>query len=112
MSNCCPSCGYNLRADEVIERGRWRLDPRGSAYYNGARLRLSKTQSIILHDIAASRGREVTREALLGRTSDGENLNNVCAQVCRLRQRLARLGVPDPIQSRWGAGYYWRDGGA
>ena len=111
MTHTCPSCGFNLAKDEMVERDGWLLDPRGSAWLNGAEVPLSSGQAVILHTVGGESPRWVRTEALLNRASNSERENTVAVQMCIIRRRLRELGIAPPIESRHmrhGGGYRWK----
>lgn len=109
MSGMCPSCGFNLQRDVEIVAGDWRIDPREGTFYAGERVAgISVIQSGILHTLAKSAGRNVTVEALGNRHSSGDNTENIMrVQICRMRNRMSKLGLRPPFETVHGCGYRW-----
>jgi DNA-binding response OmpR family regulator len=105
--NCCPSCGFNLARDEIVESGDWRLDPRGEIYHAGRLVRLPPAINILIHSIAAADGRVMGVEALENRIGTESNGNIITVYVSRFRTLLRELGIPDPIKTVWGKGWRW-----
>ncbi len=103
----CPSCGYNAHKDRVIERDGFVVDPSGKVTYLGNIVRMTPGQRALLHSVAAGNGRVIKGEALLNRISDGETVNLVAVLISNLRRALIAKGIPSPIQTAWGSGYYW-----
>lgn len=99
----CPSCGYNLRADQPIERGPWRLLP-DEARFHGVRVALVGAETIILYTLAAAAPRAVTHEVLANRSSGSSSMASTKTRVARIRDKL---GDQCPIESEYGIGYRW-----
>lgn len=104
VSAFCPHCGYNLRADEPIVSGVWRITPY-SVEYNGRLIPLTASQNIMLHSIAAAGGEPVKPRVLAERIDSNTDGNVV--QVLMVRIRKALPGVP--IKTVWNAGYRWTE---
>ena len=110
ITNCCPSCGYNLRNDLMIERDKYVIDPRGAVTYRRIPVALTPTMISIMHTLAKANGRTVPSDAIMNRCTDTDRLNpssNLKAHVQYLRNRLKEAGLPNPIQTKRGQGYYW-----
>lgn len=108
MTDLCPSCGFNLRADEALAIGDWHLDPRGLVSFKGKRVLLRPAQCQILLAIARAKGRPLSSETLLARTSYSDFTNTVASQISRMRKTLRAEGIPDPIESiHKPGGYRW-----
>lgn len=107
MTHFCPSCGFNLRNDEVVERDGFRLDPRGLAEFEGRYIDIPVGYALILHALASNEGRAVSLSTLLSRVSDGDYPQFVAVLVCRMRRTLQEAGIPNPIQTVYGRGYRW-----
>jgi DNA-binding response OmpR family regulator len=105
----CPCCGFNFEADEPIERDGFVIDPSRAVVWDGAEITMSPGERGILYALAKADGHKVTSDALLNRISYRENSNIVAVLVCRIRKRLSRAGVPDPILSGSPSapGYRW-----
>lgn len=108
MTAFCPSCGLDLRRDELIERDGFTFDPRGAAFFGGKALRLTRAEIGILQTLAKAEGRPVVAGAISGRVGNGGGGDSIRTIICKLRHRLADLAIPDPIESVWGRGYRWR----
>lgn len=106
--NICPSCGYNLAADEPLIVGDWHLDPRGTVSFKGQRLLLRPSWAHILTSLARAGGRTLSAEVLLSRTSDSEIINTLSSQISQMRKVFRASSVPDPIETTWHQGYRWR----
>ncbi|WP_375249520.1 winged helix-turn-helix domain-containing protein [Sphingomonas sp.] len=103
----CPSCGFNLHADELLTDGPFSVDPRGEVLFEGQPLRLAGSAARILLALLRAGGRTVTPEALLSRARDGESANLISVHVHRIRRVLRAAGAPCPIQTVRGLGYRW-----
>lgn len=104
---CCPSCGFNLTRDEIVEIDGWRIDPRGIAEYDGRAIHFAPAQLIILHSIAMMRGRIAARDAILNRMGTEAEPNILSVLVCRIRRTINAAGIPSPIKTVCGRGYRW-----
>lgn len=103
MTDLCPSCGYNLKRDEPIQRGEWTLEPI-STWFRGIRLRITPSESGFLHTLAKAGGRPLARDVMGARLSDGEVPGDVMtAYACRLRRKLEQV----PFETVHGHGYRW-----
>jgi DNA-binding response OmpR family regulator len=114
MTPNCPSCGYNLANDQVIERDGFAIDPRGLVVYNGRAVKgLIPTDVCIFHSIAKNQGRPINISALTERCCDEDtDVGRVYNAVCRIRHALNLQDIPDPIKtltaySNAQGGYYW-----
>jgi two-component system cell cycle response regulator CtrA len=79
---------------------------------NGKRIRLSDSLYSVLELLAIHHGRLVTRDMLAERLYgqvDGPSPKVIDIFICKLRQRLARLGADNLIHTVWGRGYVMRD---
>lgn len=100
----CPSCGYNFRKDEPVERDGWRLTPH-SAEFNGRSLALANPMYGLLYAVAASK-LPVSAEAIGNRISASDDPRNIAAvYMSRLRKQL---GDSLPIETIYGSGYRWK----
>jgi DNA-binding response OmpR family regulator len=112
MTAHCPSCGYNLVPEKVVELGAMRFDPRGDACFHGEKLRLSPSEHILLGTLLASAGKFVSVDVLMNRLgSEGEN-KVVDVYITRLRKKLRAI---DPgarhIEANYGCSRRWVDEG-
>jgi len=107
VSHICPSCGYNLARDEVIDRDGFMLDPRGAAQFHGDDLGLTLAEALTLYTVAQAKGRPVSREAILTRVSDSEDPNVVSVFLLRARRKLVEHSAPNPVRSLHGRGLAW-----
>jgi DNA-binding response OmpR family regulator len=100
----------NDLADETIEIGGLRIEPRQfQAYLDGRSAGLTPTEFRVLHMLAASRGRVLSREELLRRIWGREQApRDRTVDVCikRLRDKIDRRSHDRTfIQTRFGIGY-------
>lgn len=104
----CPSCGYNLERDPVVESGLWRLDPiAGEAYHHNRKVRLSAQQFGILYACSAARGGLITRDMLMSRLGSDAETNTLSVQLSRIRNACREVGAAMPIETVWGKGLRW-----
>jgi len=109
MTAICPHCQYDLKADEVIKRDGFTLDPRGAVTYNGKEIKLTKAQKCILFSLAKADGRRLSSYDLADRCCYYETAhvsNAIKMHISLLRKRLS--GLPCPVQNEHGVGYYWK----
>lgn len=103
MIGLCPHCGFNLAADEPLERGPWRLEV-ASAYLSGDRVDLTPQEAGFLHTLAKANGRPVAAATIGARISSSESGYKIAGVIaCRLRQKLSN----PPFTTAFGAGYRW-----
>jgi DNA-binding response OmpR family regulator len=96
--------------DETIEIGRLRIEPRHfQAYLDGRSACLTPTEFRVLHLLAVSRGRVLSREELLRRIwgrSQAPRDRTVDVCIKRLRDKIDRRSPEQTfIQTRFGVGY-------
>lgn len=109
MGRFCPSCGFNLVADEPVAIGPWFISP-SEVLHEGQMLRLTPSERILLHSLATMRGRVVKQSALYERMgAESEQPHIVTVYACRVRATCRTLGIADPIETIWGSGYRWRE---
>lgn len=107
MNGICPSCGFNLSADEVIERDGFTVDPRGTLKFEGRQVEhLSPFMTGIILAVARAGDRTLSIEAIQNRITESHT-NIVQVMVCRIRKILAAQSVPCPITTVRGRGYAW-----
>lgn len=110
MTPICPHCGYDLRADEMIELDGFHIDPRGTIAFAGRQLPLNLSSVVILATLAKAAPRMVRSSVLIDRIGgDGDDLRGTLySQVRRLRRTLTAIGAPVPVASvRRSGGYRW-----
>ena len=109
MSAMCPSCGYNLKADEPVEIGDWRIVPREGAFFRDQLAFKRHSWTDVLLALARESGRSVATEMLLARISDSERNNTLSSQLSQMRRHLKAKGIPCPISSKTGrdSSYWW-----
>lgn len=108
MGQFCPSCGFNLVADEPVSIGAWSVSP-SEVLCDGREVRMTPSERILLHSLAAMRGRVVKDSAILERIGSEAEGHVVNVFACRIRTACRKAGVPDPIETVWGSGYRWRE---
>ena len=107
MSHICPSCGYNLSRDEVIDRDGFMLDPRGAAQFHGDDLGLTLAEALTLYAIASANGRPISHKTIASRVSDSNDAEVARIFVLRARRKLTVHDAPDPVRTMRGRGYAW-----
>jgi len=107
VSHICPSCGFNLARDEVIDRDGFMLDPRAAAHFHGDDLGLTIAEALTLYTVAAAHGRYVSREAVATRVSDSYDPNIASVFLTRARRKLVEHHAPNPVRSSRGRGFAW-----
>jgi len=103
----CPSCGFNLDRDKVLQLDGFTLDPRGEVHFGETRVELSHHEALVMHTVAAAAGRPVKTETIACRVSDGEDPHCASVFIHRARRRLLAAGIPNPIQTAFRRGYRW-----
>ena len=80
----------------------------GRLYYQGEQLELTRNELRIMEMLMESRGKLVSREALMTRLWESDDFvdeNTLAVNIARLLKQLASLGVNDLIHTRKGMGY-------
>jgi len=103
----CPSCGFNLDRDEVLQLDGFVLDPRGMIAFQGSPVLMTHHEAMAMHTVASANGRPVKTETISQRISDGEDPHCASVFIHRARRRLLAAGVPNPIQTAFRRGYRW-----
>ena len=96
----CHACGANLEAEQPVEFGPLRVDPRGEAHWDGRKIKLTCAQFLLFSTIAQARGKLVSKDVLAERAGyDGQGDAHDVAQVfiCRIRGALRSIGAPPTI---------------
>lgn len=105
----CPSCGYNLKADELVIVDDFRIDPNEwTTYFKDKPFHLSPQEFIILQTLTKEPGKLVKHDPLFLRLDTDADDKILSIVICRLRKNLEKV---DPhhsyIQLVWGLGYRW-----
>lgn len=80
----------------------------GRLYYKGEQLELTRNELRIMEMLMESRGKLVSREAMMTRLWESDDFvdeNTLAVNIARLRKKLSSLGVNDLIHTRKGMGY-------
>lgn len=105
----CPHCGYSLKADQPVEQGRFRYDPREGFFVDGTRLRVPPAVHMMLGSLMLADGRVLTRAVLHERmgceVQDSSKMLDV--YLWRARTAFRALDVTPPIDKVWGMGLRW-----
>jgi two-component system OmpR family response regulator len=98
-------------ADDVVERGKLRLDrARVSASWAGRAVELTLTEFWIVHALARRPGHVKSREQLMGEARMVVDDSTVTSHVKRIRKKFLALDEGfDRIESVYGMGYRWRE---
>jgi two-component system, OmpR family, response regulator len=101
--------GTDASAEDVIDRGRLRLDAkRVSATWDGRRVDLTVTEFWIVHALARHPGHVRSREQLMGEARMVVDDATVTSHVKRIRKKFHSLDPSfDRIESVYGLGYRW-----
>ncbi len=101
--------GTDASAEDVIDRGRLRLDgKRVLATWEGRRVDLTVTEFWIVHALARHPGHVRSREQLMGEAQMVVDDATVTSHVKRIRKKFHSLDPSfDRIESVYGLGYRW-----
>lgn len=104
MHDLCVRCGHNIKADEGIVAGRWRVEI-DAVFYDGLRVpNITPSESCVLHSIAAAKGRLIRSVAIGSRCSYAEYPENtVKVHISRMRKKLPSV----PFVGVSKSGYRW-----
>lgn len=104
--NFCTHCGNNLEPDAPVERDGWAVAPLMAHHLTYFLPRLTPSDRIMLHTLAAARGPVSVRVLAARMTREGSE-ESVRVRASLLAKKLRAAGVPSPIKSVWGYGYEW-----
>ena len=114
MTECCPSCGFDLTPFAPIARGDLFIPDRLTVSWQGRRIKLTPQQRLIVLALVKANGETVRRHAL-GEASGADTddkldpSNVVDVQICRIRHAFAAVDpMFDQIETVWGEGVRWR----
>ena len=99
--------------EELVERGELRLDTeRVRATWQGRPLELTVTEFWIVHALARRPGHVKSREQLMGEAHMVVDDSTVTSHVKRIRKKFVAIDPGfDRIESVYGLGYRWNEGG-
>jgi two-component system OmpR family response regulator len=103
------AAGTDASAEEVMDRGRLRLDTRRViATWSGQRVGLTVTEFWIVHALARHPGHVRSREQLMGEAQMVVDDATVTSHVKRIRKKFHAVDPAfDRIESVYGLGYRW-----
>ena len=103
------AAGTEAEAEDVVERGRLRLDTkRVLAAWGGRRVDLTVTEFWIVHALARHPGHVKDREQLMGEARMVVDDSTVTSHVKRIRKKFHAVDPGfDRIESVYGLGYRW-----
>jgi two-component system OmpR family response regulator len=103
------AAGTEAEAEDVVERGRLRLDTkRVLATWDGRRVDLTVTEFWIVHALARRPGHVRSREQLMGEARMVVDDSTVTSHVKRIRKKLLAVDPGfDRIESVYGLRYRW-----
>ena len=103
------AAGTEAAAEDVVERGRLRLDTkRVLAAWGGHRVDLTVTEFWIVHALARHPGHVKDREQLMGEARMVVDDSTVTSHVKRIRRKFLAVDPGfDRIESVYGLGYRW-----
>ena len=103
--------GQEATAEDVIERGKLRLDmKRVAATWDGRPVELTVTELWIVHALARHPGHVKSREQLMGEARMVVDDSTVTSHVKRIRRKFQALDPAfDAIESVYGMGYRWKE---
>lgn len=105
----CPSCGYDLVADQPIILGDYSI--LGTGYpicFRGKPLPLTPMEANICAALMKVYPKAVKPDALLIRLGSEGEWNIAQVLVCKVRRKFAELGLNNPIETMRIVGYRWR----
>lgn len=102
MTCACPTCGQDLPRDDTL-----RVDDAGIVVRGGHFACLTPQEACLLDRLRAARGGVVSKASLMAALypleADEAEIKIIDVFVCKLRKKLAPLGVE--IGTAWGRGY-------
>jgi two-component system OmpR family response regulator len=103
------AAGTETAAEDVVERGRLRLDTkRVLASWEGRRVDLTVTEFWIVHALALRPGHVRSREQLMSEARMVVDDSTVTSHVKRIRKKFLAVDPAfDRIESVYGLGYRW-----
>lgn len=104
----CPHCGADIRLDAPISLNDFSMY--GDGYplcYQGTPLPLTPSQNSICWTLLKAYPLIVRTDAIILRVGSESESNAIEVQLSRIRSKLRRLGIPNPIETVWGRGYRW-----
>lgn len=103
MTGVCPTCHQPRPGTHIQWHGLRVEDSPLTAYWEGKRLLLTRTQIKLLIPLVRTGRAEAT--VLWGQLSDSTDLKTVSVHLTEIRKRFAREDVPIRIKSEHGWGY-------
>ena len=108
-SHTCPSCGYNLSSLNGIRHGALSIE-RGVIYWNAHRIKLTRSENILVQAIAGGDGHAIKLSGLIEAvgSESGDPRNLAAVLVCRIRRKFRQVDADfDAIETVGGYGYRW-----
>jgi two-component system OmpR family response regulator len=105
------AAGTDAAAEDVLERGRLRLDmKRVSASWSARRVELTVTEFWIVHALARHPGHVKDRDHLMGEARMVVDDSTITSHVKRIRRKFLALDPAfDCIETVYGMGYRWNE---
>lgn len=108
MKHFCPSCGFDLHADEPAELAGFRMQGAGGVLtYNEQMIPLTAQQADLCWTLMKASPNVVGIDALMNRISNDAQNEMLAVLVHRIRRKFKDAGAPDPIESVRKRGYRW-----
>ena len=106
--------GQTSGNDDIIERGPLHLDSkRMSAHWGGQAIDLTLTEFWMVHALARIPGHVKGREQLMQEANIVVDDSTITSHVKRIRRKFAAVDEAfDCIETVYGMGYRWKDGGS
>lgn len=113
MKSFCPHCGYDLRPDTpVFINGFTMFGAASQLMYMDKTIKLTESERFICWSLLKAYPEAVSHEVMLDRMGSEATSNVLNVYVCRIRSKLRKVGVPDPIESthsrRGTRAYRWK----
>lgn len=105
--------GLNVPGQAIISSGAISVDPvRFSAFAGGEELHLTATEFKLLAELVKNPGRPISRETLVKRVSNADNLTTFRTVDTHIQRLRAKLGMySDRIETVRSIGYRFREAG-
>lgn len=104
MTARCKTCGHEIESNSLV----FDFD-NGSLFVDGAQIKLTPTEAVILKVLLDAKGGTVSRSklvrALWGYAAPDNAMNTMCSHICKLR-KTKLVGTRVELKSRYSFGYW------